>query len=66
MALGTTDAAQMASAAAVALLALLLLLRYVLLARMDEARLRMFDAPIVLLFGVFLTYIIANFLQTLP
>ncbi len=58
--------AQAASAAAVLLLAVLLLIRHVLLPRLDEARLRQFDAPLVLLFGVFLVYLIANFLSALP
>ncbi len=66
MALEITDAARMASAAGVTLLTLLLLLRHVLLPRLEDAQLRRFDAPIVLLFGVFLVYLLANFLEALP
>lgn len=58
--------AQIASAAAVLLLAVLLFTRHVLLPRLDETRLRGFEAPLILLFGVFLVYLIANFLTALP
>ncbi len=61
-----TEMAQMASAAAVFLLALLLLLRHVLLPRLDDSQLRRFEAPLILLFGVFVVYLIANFLEALP
>jgi hypothetical protein len=60
------DATRMASAAAVLLLALLLVLRHVLLPRLDDSQLRRFEAPLILLFGVFLVYLIANFLEALP
>lgn len=61
-----SDTARLASAAAVFLLALLLLLRHILLPRLSDSQLRRFDAPLVLLFGVFLIYLIANFLEALP
>jgi len=57
---------QMASAAAVLLLAALLLVRHILLPKLHESQLRRFDAPLILLFGVFLVYLIANFLEALP
>ncbi len=60
------DISRMASAAAVLLLALLLLLRHILLPRLDEAQLRRFEAPLVLLLGVFVVYLIANFIAVLP
>lgn len=60
------DVTRTASAAAVLLLALLLLLRHVLLPRMNESQLQRFDAPLVLLLGVFLIYLVANFLEVLP
>ena len=60
------DATRMASAAAVLLLALLLVLRHVLLPRLDDSQLRRFEAPLILLFGVFLVYLIANCLEALP
>lgn len=60
------DVAATASAAAVLLLALLLLLRHVLLPRMDESQLQRFEAPLVLLLGVFLVYLVANFLEVVP
>ncbi len=66
MAFLITDVARMASAAGVALLALLLVLRHTLLPRLNDAQLRRFDAPVVLLFGVFLAYLIANFLEAFP
>jgi hypothetical protein len=59
-------ASEMASGAAALLLGLLLILRHVLLPRLSERQLRRFDAPLVLLFGVFLVYLIANFLEALP
>lgn len=58
-----SDVSRLASAAAVLLLALLLLLRHVLLPRLDDSQIRRFDAPLILLFGVFLVYIIADFLE---
>ncbi len=60
------DATRMASAAAVLLLALLLIIRHILLPRLDDVQLRRFEAPLILLFGVFLVYVIANFLEALP
>lgn len=60
-----TDATRMASAAAVLLLATLLLVRHVLLPRLGDAQLRRFDAPLLLLFGVFVVYLLANFLEAL-
>ncbi len=66
MAFQITDVARLASAAGVTLLAVLLLLRHILLPRLDDAQLRRFDAPVVLLFGVFLVYLLANFLEALP
>jgi hypothetical protein len=65
MATPITDASRIASAAAVLLLALLLMLRHVLLPRLDEAQLQRFDAPLVLLFGVFVIYLLSNFLEAL-
>ena len=61
-----SDTARLASAAAVFLLALLLLLRHILLPRLSDSQLRRYDAPLVLLFGVFLIYLIANFQEALP
>ena len=66
MAYVISDASRMASAAAVLLLALFLLLRHVLLPRLGSAQLRRFEAPLVLLLGVFLVYLIGNFLASLP
>ena len=66
MAFVLDDATRMASAAAVLLLALLLVLRHVLLPRLDDSQLRRFEAPLILLFGVFLVFLIANFLEALP
>ena len=66
MAYAITDVARTASAAAVLLLALLLIVRHVLLPRLDDSQLRRFDAPLILLFGVFVVYLIANFLEALP
>jgi hypothetical protein len=60
-----SDASRMASAAAVILLALLLMLRHMFLPRLDEGQLRRFDAPLVLLFGVFVIYLLGNFLEAL-
>lgn len=60
------DVSRMASAAALLLLALLLLLRHILLPTLSEAQLRRFEAPLVLLVGVFVVYLIANFLEVLP
>ncbi|HYM40906.1 MAG TPA: hypothetical protein VEY12_12330 [Thermoplasmata archaeon] len=61
-----SSVAQAASAAAVVSLAALLLTRHVLLPRFDETQLRRFEAPLILLFGVFVVYLIANFLAALP
>jgi hypothetical protein len=61
-----SDSARMASAAAVLLLALCLLLRHILLPRLGASQLRRFDAPLVLLLGVFLVYLVGNFLESLP
>ena len=47
-------------------LGLLLLVRHVLLPRLSDRQLRRFDAPLVLLFGVFIVYLTANFLEALP
>jgi len=60
-----SDVSRTASAAAVLLLALLLMLRHVFLPRLDDRQLQRFDAPLVLLFGVFVVYLIANFLEAL-
>jgi hypothetical protein len=60
------DASRMASGAAALLLGLLLLVRHVLLPRLSDRQLRRFDAPLVLLFGVFIVYLTANFLEALP
>lgn len=59
-------AASMASAAAVVSLALLLLVRHVFLPRFNDPQLRRFDAPLLLLFGVFVVYLTATFLEALP
>lgn len=66
MAYVISDVSRMASAAAVILLALLLLLRHILLPQLSESQLRRFEAPLVLLLGVFLVYLIANLLEVLP
>ena len=66
MAYTITDTSRMASAAAVLLLGALLLLRHVFLPRLEESTLRRFDPPLVLLFGVFVVYLLANFLEAVP
>ncbi len=58
-----SDATRLASGAAVLLLIVLLLVRHVLLPRLDDSKLRRFDVPLILLFGVFVTYLVANFLE---
>ena len=66
MAYTISNVTEMASTAAVLLLVVLLLLRHVLLPRLDDSQLRRFDAPLILLFGVFVLYLIANFLEAVP
>ena len=61
-----SDTSRMASAAAVLLLGALLLLRHVFLPSLEDSKLRRFDPPLVLLFGVFVVYLLANFLEAMP
>jgi hypothetical protein len=61
-----SDGARMASAAALLLMAILLLIRHILLPRLSASQLRRFEVPVVLLAGVFVTYVIANFLSVRP
>ncbi len=61
-----SETTRMASAAAVLLLAVLLFVRHVFLPRLDESQVRRFETPLLLLFGVFVIYLIANFLEALP
>lgn len=58
-----TGVTRLASGAAVLLLVALLLVRHVFLPRFDEGQLRRFDLPLVLLFGVFAMFLVANFLE---
>ncbi len=61
-----SDTTRMASSAAVILLAVLLLVRHILLPRLNDSKARSFEPPLLILFGVFVLYLVANFLEALP
>ncbi len=61
-----SNTAQLASGAAVMLLSALLLVRHILLPRLSDSEVRRFEAPLLILFGVFVLYLVANFLEALP
>jgi hypothetical protein len=63
MAGGLDGIPSMASAANAFLLALLLILRHILLPRLSPSQQRMIEAPVVMLTGFFVLYVIANFLS---
>jgi hypothetical protein len=66
MAYQVSDVSRIASAAAVLFMALLMLVRHILLPRLSESELRRFDLPLILLWGVFATYLVGNFMAVLP
>jgi hypothetical protein len=58
-----SDVARLASAAALLLMAIILLIRHIMLPHLSDSQLRRFEAPLILMLGVFVIYVIANFLS---